>query len=123
MAARILSDAHVDEMVELREQGISLLQIAKHLTARGTAISRGAVWWRLLRLGVEPPARMQRPLGGSCGRGRSFTPDEDAKLLALEAEGCSLAAIGREVGRDTNSVIGRLATLARMQARAEGGSV
>ena len=50
---------------------------------------------------------------------RRFMPDDDARLLALDAEGLGHSAIGRAMGRPANSIRGRLMTLARREARAE----
>ena len=50
---------------------------------------------------------------------RHFTPEEDDRLLALEAEGKTYTEIGRLMNRKPNSIRGRLMTLARREARAE----
>jgi hypothetical protein len=42
-----------------------------------------------------------------------FTPDEDARLLALMKSGLSLSAIGNRLGRDRMSVYSRLKLLTR----------
>jgi transposase-like protein len=103
-------------MVEMRERGCTVARIARHL-----GCSQGAVSWNLLKLAAEPP-KGTRPWSGVRGplvvtRGnhvvRRFTPEEDARLLALEAEGLGDTEIGRRLGRKSNSVRGRLMTLAR----------
>lgn len=50
---------------------------------------------------------------------RAFTPDEDARLLAMEAEGVKRSVMARRLGRKPNSVRGRLMVLARHEARRE----
>ena len=53
---------------------------------------------------------------------RRFTPEEDALLLTLEAEGLSYTEIGRRLERPHTSISGRLMTLARHEERrAEAG--
>ena len=118
--ARILDDEQLETMSEMREVGLTYTQIARHFAARGTLISPATIRWQCLRLGVEAPVALRRPMGGDCpGAGRSFTPEEDSQLLELEANGTTKAAIARALGRRTNSVNARLYTLARMQARSE----
>lgn len=120
----LLSGAQLDEMADLREQGWSYSRIAAHFTQGGTRVSAGAIGWQCLRLGIDLPPEKRSPIGKPClGRGRSFTPDEDARLLAQEATGARICEMARALGRGSNSVIGRLATLARIQARAEGETV
>jgi len=123
---RILSDPQIDEMAELRERGWTLRQIARHFSAKGTPVSEGSIGWQCLRVGADLPPERRRPGAfPACliQRGgkpvRPWTPAEDEQLLALEAQGTSLNAIGRAIGRKQNSVRGRLMTLARHQARAE----
>lgn len=125
---RILSDEQLDTMAELRERGWSFLRISEWFTARGTAISQGSVAWQCLRLGVDSPkSAASNYRGPNAGRTyqrhgkavRAFTPDEDARLLALEAQGMPLNQIAVQIGRAGNSVRGRLYTLARYSARAE----
>jgi hypothetical protein len=50
---------------------------------------------------------------------RRFTAEEDALLLQMEANGARYCEMCRALGRRHNSIIGRLATLARRDARAE----
>ena len=44
---------------------------------------------------------------------RQFTEAEDDLILAMEGEGLSPNAIGRRLGRNPQSIIDRLAALAR----------
>lgn len=107
------TQAQLDRMAELVEAGVSRPKIAEEM---GASVS--AVDWQLLRLGVIGP-RSVRPAqaGGSYLRGgrvvRRFTPEEDALLLRLEAEGLSASKIGRRIGRAHHTVLGRLSSLAR----------
>lgn len=123
---RILSDAQLDEMCALREKGWGTDRIAAHFTAKGSPISKGSIHWQCLRLGADAPKRFHyrradRPDAYQRnGRAvRTFTAEEDAKLLALEAEGASYSAMARQLDRKPNSIKGRLYTLARHAARAE----
>ncbi len=50
---------------------------------------------------------------------RRYSAEDDAKLLAMEAEGKRIAEMARALGRQSNSVRARLMTLARHEARAE----
>ena len=50
---------------------------------------------------------------------RRFTEKEDALLLELEAQNLNYSEIARRLDRRRNSIVGRLATLARREARAE----
>lgn len=126
MGRRILSDAQIDEMAELRERGWSIARIARHFTARGTVVSAGSISWQCLRVGADLPAERRKSgysrsvtivRGGSPVR--SFTEDEDRRLLELEARGASRSEMASALGRRNNSIRGRLYTLARRDARAE----
>lgn len=121
-----LTQAEIETAVAMREAGRTMGQIALKL-----GCSVGSVSWALLRLGVDLHA--DRPLPEVPvepvirGRGRHvfrlYTQAEDQQLLALEAEGLNASQIGRRLGRRTNSIVGRLATLARRDARAERAQV
>ena len=121
-AARRLSEHDIDRIVEMRERGETYA-----LIARAIDCSESIVSWHCLRLGVEPPTP-GLPSEGIRGplvverKGftvRRYTEADDVQLLALEAEGLSNSEIGRRMGRQPNSVLGRLYTLARRQARRE----
>ncbi|GEP09876.1 helix-turn-helix domain-containing protein [Methylobacterium gnaphalii] len=120
-----LTEADRERIATMREAGKSCGQIA---AAIGCSIS--AVSWQCLRLGAEPPhpQRLKEvpTVPGSVRRGnhivRRFTADEDAKLVELEAEGLTTAEISRRLGRPPNSVLGRIMTLARRDARMEASA-
>ncbi len=119
---RILSDAQLEEMAELREQrGLPYRAIAEHFTAGGTPVHHKTIRWQCLRMNADlPPHLLHRSspyVGRKFGRGRAFTAAEDRRLLELEAQGLSKAAIGRAIGRKPNSITGRLMTLARDDER------
>jgi hypothetical protein len=127
---RILSDEQLDEMVELRESGRSIQQIADHFTALGTVISAGSINWQLTRLGIYGPkglGRLPQARSDFVRRAghtvRLFTPEEDEQLLELEASGENYSAIAKKVGRKPNSIRGRLYTLARREAAIEADEV
>lgn len=101
------------QIADMVEAGMTRPEIAERMGA-----SIGAVEWQILRLGVTGPRSVKLPqLGGSyIRRGRvvrRFTPEEDAHLLRLEAEGLTATQIGRQIGRAHHTVMGRLSALAR----------
>lgn len=119
-----LSDQQKQELLALREEGLSVRALASRF-----GISTGAVSWRCLIAGAEPPNRNRfyRPAGNTpqiIKRGghvvRSFTRGEDEVLLAMESQGASYSVIGRALGRRSNVIRARLATLARHDAYREG---
>jgi len=126
--SRILSDEQIDLVCEMRERGLSYQQIVNRFATMGVAVSVGSVGWACLSHGADLPPHRRRPHKGPVAGEtyqrnghsiRTFTPEDDAKLLALEAAGFGYSAIGRELGRKPNSIRGRFLTLARHQARAE----
>jgi hypothetical protein len=125
---RILSDTQVDEACAMRERGLSCQQISNHFAAAGVKVSAGSISWACLTRGADiPPARrgakQSLRAGETYSRNghviRTFTPDEDTLLRVLDMQGFSLAVIARRLGRRHNSIRGRLATLARHDARRE----
>lgn len=95
--------------------------------AREVGVSVGSVSWALLIDGVDihegeklPPVPTAPVVYRRAGREvRRFTQADDAELLRMEAAGFRLQHIAKALGRQRNSVLGRLATLARREARAE----
>lgn len=124
MAARRLTEADIERAIVMRErQGMSLDSIGAIIGCSGKALS-----WHFLQRAVNKPkpAPLRLDYHLECPvlkRGnhlvRAFTPEEDARLLALEAQGLTHTEIGRALGRKPNSVKGRLMTLARRDERAE----
>lgn len=116
----------LETIAELRERGLSCRLIAAALAERGRPVSAKTVEWHCLRLGAEPPKprRLQRGVVGPrvVVRGQHlvhrFTDDEDALLIAMDLEGATPSQMAKRLGRKANSVIGRLATLARREERA-----
>lgn len=110
------------KLAELRQKRWNIDSIAAEL-----GCSVGTVAWRILVDGVDihpdrplppvPTAPIVRSRGGKPVR--LFTQAEDGQLLELEADGLPYIEIGRRLGRRHNSIIGRLATLARRDARSE----
>lgn len=126
MSGRILSDNQILEMCRLREKGWGTVRIAQHFTAKGTKVSPGSIQWQCLVHGADAPPRLRgkhtQP-AAPYQRGkhivRPYTADDDALLRALDCQGISMSVMARRIGRRPNSIRGRLATLARMEARAE----
>lgn len=117
-----LTDDQKYRIAALREKRWTIPAIAAEV-----GCSEGSVSWNLLMQGVDiyedkplPPVPTEPVV---CGRKdyvvRRFTVAEDAELLRLEASGLNLHQIAKRLGRKRNSIIGRLATLARRDARAE----
>ncbi|MBY6242807.1 hypothetical protein [Methylosinus sp. Sm6] len=122
MAQKRVTEVDKQTIVELRSQGMSYGKIGAII-----GISEKAVGWYCLALAVEPPtpgkswegikgpAVVQR--GGHMVR--RFTAAEDSALLDLESRGATLAEMARALGRASNSIRGRLMTLARRDERRE----
>lgn len=117
-----LTAEEIERATAMRERGDKVSAIARALK-----VSAGALRWRFLADGVEAPKLTRlRPEEyihrRRYRRGmfdvRAFTPQEDAQLqtLALAHPG-KYALIGRELGRRSNSIRGRLMTLARYEER------
>ncbi|GLS44419.1 helix-turn-helix domain-containing protein [Methylobacterium brachythecii] len=125
MPARRISDSDRERMAELREQGVMLKDIAAEI-----GCSESSVWWHCLRIGAEAPKprSLQVEYTGPMVMTRNgypvrrFTADEDARLLALEAQGLREIDIARAIGRRRNAVVARLMTLARREARMEASA-
>lgn len=122
MAARKLSETQIELIVSMRERGVSIRRIAKEM-----GCSRGAASWHCLKHAADPPKGFRlvpQPVRSpSYRRGsftvKRFTAAEDAKLLAMEAEGHSIGHIAKALRRNRNSILGRLMILARYQSRIE----
>jgi hypothetical protein len=130
--ARNMPKHIVEFMCEQREAGRSCAAIARAVRSMfGHHCSESAVQWNCLREGADPPnAKPLKPnVSGPVviRRGdhqvRHFTPEEDALLLQLKADQVCHAEIGRRLNRRGNSIVGRLLTLARHEARREGVGV
>jgi hypothetical protein len=113
--------------IELRGKNWTLAAIADDLGA-----SIGAVRWQLMAAAALDPSKPNRlpaiptePRQVSRGGHimRLFTQEEDARLLALEAQGLPRSQIARNLGRPHNSVRARLMTIARHQEREDSNNV
>jgi DNA-directed RNA polymerase specialized sigma24 family protein len=122
-----ISDDQLDRLAYHRERGVSIAAIAKRY-----GLSVGNLRWHFLISGVDPERAgpPPRPIPESPvvqtferhGRRvemRRYTVAEDALLLELEGQGLKYGHIARRLGRKRNSIVGRLATLARRAARTE----
>jgi IS30 family transposase len=116
-----LTDAQLNTIVTMRENGATYEEIGK-------AVSRSAdaIHWHCMKLGADSPRSRWRSWDTVQGpmvvrRGnhvvRRFTPEEDEKLLRLEAQGLPVIEIARQLGRRHNSITGRLMALARRDER------
>lgn len=115
-----LTPEQLDRIATMREAGKSCAVIARVL-----GVSKGAVSWRCIRLGVDPPtAKPIDPYRGpmSYSRGgvtvRRFTAEEDAQILQLTEQGVSRKRIAKLLGRKPHTVTTRLYLLARHEERA-----
>ena len=122
MPARKYPDDLLEEAARLREAGMRISEIGKRL-----GINPSVVAAYCLQVGADSPdAAMKPPLLQNVPHYtrnghvvRRFTEAEDARLLALRLRGIGVTEIARRLGRRRNSVIGRLRTLARHEARDE----
>lgn len=123
---RILSDAQIEEMCALRERGWGIDRIAQHFTQQGTKVSASSINWQCLVHGADTVAKFRgkhtqptEPYQRGAHVVRPFTKEDDALLRVLDLQGFKISVIARRMGRQPNSVRGRLLTLSRMDARAE----
>ena len=120
-----MTDAELERIAHLTEEvGLNPAQIAADI-----GCSLGSVTWAQLKIGVDgrpdkplPPVPVEPKQAIRNGHiVRRYTQADDNLLLRLEAEGLNPHAIGQRFNppRRHNSVVGRLRTLARRQARDE----
>ena len=124
---RRLSPDEIDEIVRLRERGHSYEWIGGKLGCSGANVS-----WHCCRLAVEPPKPSRTSWDAIKGPAfyvsrtgvtvRRFTPEEDQVLLTMRSNGARVCDIAQRLGRGGNSIIGRLNTLARREARREAAA-
>jgi hypothetical protein len=128
----ILNPDQIEQMADMRERGWTIVRIATYFTERGTPVSCGSIQWQCLRVGADLPVHKRRRSSGAPGRTISragsdrsrhsvtfFSPEEDARLVEMDKAGVRVCDIARELGRQPNSVRGRLMILSRLEARAE----
>lgn len=113
------TQSDLDEIAQMREAGASYADIAKRF-----GVSKSGISWVLLRLGVaDPNAKGIHTITRTYVRNgrtvRPFTAEEDAQLVSLDIEGLSISQIAARLGRGHQTVIGRLANLARRDSIAE----
>lgn len=123
-----------DALIELEHRrsalGQSLGQLVRYLKRDfDCEITESALSWQLLRLGIDLPVQRRQAdridPARTYRRGnvviRKFQPDEDAIIRRLGAQGMRPTAIARHLpGRKSHSVLGRMMTLARHDARQQG---
>jgi transposase-like protein len=108
-----------DRVAEMREQGDTYEAIGRELGFSASNIS-----WICLKHGIEGPRKFRLgdrgPLVVRRGNHevRHFTPEEDAKITAMELAGKKRVDIARELKRKPNSILCRQMTLARRAERA-----
>lgn len=104
-------------------KGLGYGTIARRFQEQGVTVSEAVVRWQCLRLGIvrpdTPPVDLYRTTTFD-SRVRRFTPEEDAQIVALDAEGKGTKAIGKILGRTSTSIVGRFYALAREEIRLEG---
>lgn len=126
MTARKLTQAQIDAACAMRERGVGVREIARRLSTADAPIAPHVVEWTCLIWGADlPPHRRQssaanlRPYSRGGRIVRPFTPEEDAVVRRLAMDGATPSIIGARLGRKSQSIVARLATLARHDARAE----
>lgn len=129
MGKRILTDTQIDLACEMRERGLSCQQISHYFNSQGVTVSAGSISWACLTRGADLPPDRRKPSRPSQKTStysrnghviRTFSTSEDTLLRVLDLQGFRVSVISRRMGRKPNSIRGRLATLARHDARAEG---
>lgn len=113
--ARRLTEEQISDLIERREKGWGHDRLAERY-----GVTPGAIHYQCLKHGAVSPHQRLRATptqpGQRVGRDgrvqRLFTADEDARLLALEAEGLTYSEIARRIGRPNTSTRIRLMTLA-----------
>lgn len=110
----------------LREKGWGIVRIAEHFAQCGSPISANAINWQCMKVGADPPLRhwgkhtqAAEPYSRNGNVVKPYSAAEDALLVELDIQGFKLSVIARRMGRRTNSVKGRMMTLARREQRAE----
>lgn len=118
---RNFTDDQLSDIAEMREGGRTYSVIAAKYDC-----SPGLVRWHCLKLGADDPKGPSRPASKMPmvtmrnGRAvRRYTESEDATLLRMRSEGATFKAIGLELDRRTNSLIGRLLTIGMNEQRRE----
>lgn len=116
-----LNPEQIEQIVERRERGQSYDRLAKDF-----GVSPGAVYYQCLKHGALSPRQRFLPVPTEqrtthCKNGvtqRTFTPEEDRRMLELEMEGLSYLEISRRVGRAYTSVRMRIMRLAMAEEAA-----
>lgn len=95
-----ISEEVRQRIVALGDKGWSGSRIARRL---GLKNSLGAVNYHLLRAGIDPfPAGKTLP--PHFRKGNPFTPEEDARMLALARGGMAPHIVAKTIGRPRTSV-------------------
>lgn len=116
-----LSPDQIDELLALREKGLSFARIGARM-----GMSAGGVAYLCLSRGATSPreGRWRNPNAPRVMRGRDgrilrrFSADEDARLAQLSGEGLTLTEIARRLGRPRTSVRMRMLMLGAAEDRA-----
>lgn len=126
MGRRILTDEQIDRVAAMRERGLSYAQISRIMASQGVEVGVSTIQWQCFRVGAYPPPSA---FSGTAGKARTyerngkavlpFTPEEDARLVHLEAKGLGMTEVARRMGRPRSSCIARLMRLARYEALQE----
>lgn len=123
---RKLTPEQAEMIASLRSEGLAPRVIAERF-----GVSEGLIKYYCLRNGIDPPKNSAKRLPPVPQKSviyrradghliRRFSAEEDQLLLRLEAQGCNYNAIARTMGRTRNTVISRLACLARRDERELG---
>ena len=120
MSERKLSAEQIDEACALREAGWSCARIARKF-----GVSPGCISWHCLKLLADPPKPRPLPpvptapvVARRNGHEvRRFTSEEDQRLLDMATAGARKCDMARALDRKSNSITGRLMTLARREER------
>ncbi len=123
LRTRIPDDKLQAAIREREEKGTPVSHLARRLCLEGVEISASALAWQFLRLNVLPPRdklprlhlKHKGPMVFMRGnfQVRRFSEEDDRILLEEAARGASTLVLAKRLGRAPNTIIGRLATLAR----------
>ena len=111
--------ARRQRVAEMREAGMSQVQIARTLGVHSSTIEIDCLVMGASAPGQRARRREIRPCFRKGQLVRSFTPEEDARLSAMSEAGETYAAMERALGRSWVSCRSRLYVLARREALAE----
>lgn len=105
-----MSPEHIDLIAQWREAGVSFRIIIQRLAKLGVQTTRHSLRWHCMKHGILAPSSR---IGEHNGKGKPFTPEEDAIIVEMRSAGASLRSIGMKLGRQHGCISVRILTLAK----------